>query len=51
MKEILTEELLYQRYNYFMSKEHGRDIELLVDIMKCNGFEVDFADGKYVVVG
>lgn len=44
-----TEALLYEEYGYLMAPEHGKDIELLMDIMKCNGFDVKEKNGKYYV--
>lgn len=45
-----TEEQLYKEYGYLMDKAHGHDTELLMDIMKCNGLDVKFKNGKYFVV-
>ena len=46
----LTEALLYEKYGYLMDKAHGRDTELLMDIMKCNGLDVEEKNGKYFVI-
>lgn len=32
-----------------MEQEHGKDTELLMDIMKCNGLNVEEKNGKYLV--
>lgn len=45
-----TEEQLYEEYGYLMDKAHGNDTELLMDIMKCNGLEVEEKNGKYLVI-
>ncbi|MDE5830855.1 MAG: hypothetical protein K2H53_04245 [Clostridia bacterium] len=45
----LTEAQLYEEYNYLMDQEHGKDTELLMDIMKCNGLDVEEKNGKYLV--
>ena len=37
----LTENKLYEQYGYLMDEEHGRDTELLIDIMKCNGIDLE----------
>lgn len=37
----LTENLLYEQYGYLMDEEHGKDTELLIDIMKCNGIDLE----------
>ena len=38
--EVLTETELFDRYGYLLSKEHGRDTELLLDVLRCNGVEM-----------
>lgn len=38
--EVLTETELFDRYGYLLSKEHGRDAELLLDVLHCNGVEM-----------
>ena len=38
--EVLTETELFDRYGYLLSKEHGRDTELLLDVLHCNGVEM-----------
>lgn len=45
-----TEAQLYEKYGYLMAQEHGKDIELLMDIMKCNGLDVEEKNGKYLVI-
>ena len=50
MTNELTEALLYEKYGYLMDKAHGRDTELLMDIMKCNGLDVEEKNGKYFVI-
>lgn len=45
-----TEEQLYKEYGYLMDKAHGNDTELLMDIMKCNGLDVERSNGKYLVI-
>lgn len=47
----LTETQLYGKYGYLMDHEHGKDIELLMDIMRCNGLNVEEKNGKYLVIG
>ena len=46
----LTEAQLYEEYGYLMAQEHGRDTELLMDIMKCNGLDIEEKNGKYYVI-
>ena len=46
----LTEAQLYEEYGYLMAQEHGKDTELLVDIMKCNGLDVEEKNGKFLVL-
>ena len=48
--ERLSYKELYEKYGYLMDKEHGKDTELLMDIMKCNGIDVAFENGNYVVI-
>lgn len=45
-----TEKQLYEKYGYLMAQEHGKDIELLIDIMKCNGIDIKEKSGKYYVI-
>lgn len=45
-----TETQLYEEYGYLMAQEHGKDTELLIDIMKCNGLDVEEKNGKYYVI-
>lgn len=45
-----TETQLYEEYDYLMAQEHGKDTELLMDIMKCNGIDVECRNGKYYVI-
>ena len=45
-----TEAQLYEEYHYLMVQEHGKDMELLMDIMKCNGLDVEAKNGKYYVI-
>lgn len=45
-----TEAQLYEKYGYLMDKVHGHDTELLMDIMECNGFDVEEKNGKYFVI-
>ena len=33
-----------------MDQEHGTDLELLIDIMKCNGINVERKNGKFYVL-
>ena len=37
----ITEDMLYEQYGYLMDEEHGKDAELLIDIMKCNGIDLE----------
>lgn len=46
----LTKAQLYEKYGYLMAQEHGKDIELLMDIMKCNGLDVEKKNKKYLVI-
>lgn len=39
--DALTENMLHEQYGYLMDEEHGRDTELLMDIMKCNGIDLE----------
>lgn len=39
--EEFTEQELFSKYGYLMDKEHGKDIELLIDILKETGLEVE----------
>lgn len=45
-----TEAQLHGEYSYLMDQEHGKDTELLMDIMKCNGIDVEIKNGKYLVL-
>lgn len=45
-----TEAQLYEEYGYLMAQEHEKDTELLMDIMKCNGLDVEDKNGKYYVI-
>lgn len=45
-----TEGSLYENYGYLMDKEHGKDTELLLDIMRCNGIDVQEKDGYYLTL-
>lgn len=47
---VFTEEQLYKEYKYLIDQEHGKDTELLMDIMKCNGLDVEEKNGKYLVL-
>lgn len=47
--KTLTETDLYKQYGYLMDREHGKDTELLIDIMKCNGIIVKRKDGAFTV--
>ena len=35
------EDLLFEKYGYLVDEEHGEDTELLLDIMKCNGIDLE----------
>lgn len=48
--KMLTKSELFKRYGYLMDQEHGKDTELLMDIMKCNGIDVECNNGKYFVL-
>ena len=39
--ETFTEQQLFLKYGYLMDKEHGKDVELLIDILKETGLEVE----------
>lgn len=45
-----SEKELYKEYGYLMDQEHGADLELLIDIMKCNGINVERKNGKFYVL-
>lgn len=52
-KEVVkefTESQLYEEYGYLMDPEHGKDTELLMDIMKCNRLNVEEKNGKYLIL-
>ncbi len=38
--KTFTERELFSNYGYLMDREHGKDIELLIDILKETGLEV-----------
>lgn len=46
----LSEEEMFDKFGYLMAEDHGDDIELLVDIMKCNGITVKHLGKKYLVI-
>lgn len=37
----LVENMLHEQYGCLMDEEYGRDTELLIDIMKCNGIDLE----------
>lgn len=37
---VYTEKQLYEKYGYLMDTQHGKDTELLVDILKETGLSV-----------
>lgn len=39
--ETFTKQELFLKYGYLMDREHGKDIELLIDILKETGLEVE----------
>lgn len=45
----LSEKELFNKFGYLMNKSHGDDVELLIDIMKCNGILVEQANGYYLI--
>lgn len=45
----ITKKELFKRYGYLMDRIHGKDEELLVDIMKCNGLEVRREADSFIV--
>lgn len=47
---LATEDELFSKYGYLMDENHGRDVDLLVDIMKCNGVKVEKLNNSYLVV-
>ena len=46
----LSEEEMLGKFGYLMDEDHGNDIELLVDIMKCNGITVKHLGENYLVI-
>ena len=49
MSKELTKEQLFITYGYLMDEEHGQDEELLCDIMKECGFEVEVKGDLFIV--
>lgn len=47
---LATEDDLFGKYGYLIDESHGRDVNLLVDIMKCNGIGVEKLNNSYLVV-
>lgn len=47
---LATEDDLFDKYGYLMDENHGRDVDLLVDIMKYNGVKVEKLNNSYLVV-
>lgn len=45
----LSEKELFNKFGYLMDESHGDDVELLIDIMKCNGILVERANGYYLI--
>lgn len=43
----LSENEIFNRFGYLMDENHGNDIELLVDIMKCNGIVAEQKNNYY----
>jgi hypothetical protein len=37
---VYTEKELHNKYGYLMDNEHGKDTELLIDILKETGLEI-----------
>lgn len=48
--KMITKSELFKRYGYLIDQEHGKDTELLMDIIKCNGIDVECKNGKYLVL-
>lgn len=47
---LVTEDELFGKYGYLMDENHGRDVDLLVDIMKCNGIKIEKLNNSYLIV-
>lgn len=47
---LVTEDELFSKYGYLMDENHGRDVDLLVDIMKCNGVRIEKLNNSYLVI-
>jgi hypothetical protein len=47
---LVTEDELFGKYGYLMDENHGRDVDLLVDIMKCNGVRIEKLNNSYLVI-
>lgn len=45
----LSEAEMFNKFGYLMDKSHGEDIDLLIDIMKCNGILVERSNGYYLI--
>ena len=45
----LSETEIFNRFGYLMDENHGNDIELLVDIMKCNGIVIEQKNNYYLI--
>lgn len=53
LEEIITklsEEEMFDKFGYLMTEEHGDDIDLLIDIMKCNGIVVKHQHNNYEII-
>ena len=48
--KLITRSELFKKYGYLMDPEHGKDTELLMDIMKCNRLNVEEKNGKYLIL-
>ena len=41
---------MFDKFGYLMAEEHGDDIDLLMDIMKCNGIVVKRQHNNYEII-
>jgi len=46
---VITEDELFRKFGYLMDDSHGRDVELLMDILICNGIEVKEVEEGYLI--
>lgn len=46
---VITEDELFRKFGYLMDDSHGRDVELLMDILICNGIKVKEIEEGYLI--